>query len=308
MKFDLRVYVLVLSVSPLKIYIYKDGLARFATEKYTNPSQSNVKNVKMHLTNYAINRKSKNFDREIGEGKGSKRYITDVFHEISTIKKYNITVDELWGKVSDVVIKTLLTIQPILSQSCSTCHNDLKMPTSPCFEILGFDILLDSKLKAWLLEVNHSPSFTCDTKLDFDIKRGVIINALRMIDFDNLLRNKLNKKLKNSITRKQLAMYNFFFNDKESTNELPKIGNKENITKTKGKKEGKKEGKKSYSRYQNLSSLKNEKNKSLTKKSLSSIMYSKLSSFSLNSQGKNKKNSKEIKKKRRIIDNYKRNC
>ena len=151
MKFDLRVYVLVLSVSPLKIYIYKDGLARFATEKYSSPNQSNVKNVKMHLTNYAINKNSKNFDREIGEGKGSKRYITDVFHEISNMKKYDITVDELWGKISDVVIKTILTIQPMLSQSCSTCHNGLKIPTSPCFEILGFDILLDSKLKAWLL-------------------------------------------------------------------------------------------------------------------------------------------------------------
>lgn len=43
-----------------------------------------------------------------------------------------------------------------------------------CFEILGFDILLDKKLKPWLLEVNHLPSFNDDTDVDKEIKANLI--------------------------------------------------------------------------------------------------------------------------------------
>lgn len=54
-------YVVVNGINPLRIYIYKDGLARFATEKYMKPDENNIKNEMMHLTNYAINKESENF-------------------------------------------------------------------------------------------------------------------------------------------------------------------------------------------------------------------------------------------------------
>lgn len=52
-KFDLRIYVAITSINPLKIYKYKKGLVRLAGYKYSNKGE--FKNLKhMHLTNFAL--------------------------------------------------------------------------------------------------------------------------------------------------------------------------------------------------------------------------------------------------------------
>ena len=59
-KYDLRIYVLVTSYDPLKIYIYKNGLVRFATQKYNTLAKCCKKRF-MHLTNFAVNKKNSKF-------------------------------------------------------------------------------------------------------------------------------------------------------------------------------------------------------------------------------------------------------
>ena len=61
LKFDMRIYVLIAGVDPLRIFVFEDGLARFATEPYVPPRTENLENKFMHLTNYAINKNSPNF-------------------------------------------------------------------------------------------------------------------------------------------------------------------------------------------------------------------------------------------------------
>ena len=51
-----------------------------------------------------------------------------------------------------------------------------------CFELFGFDILIDSNFKPWLIEVNLAPSLECSSALDFKIKSNLIQNLLNLVN------------------------------------------------------------------------------------------------------------------------------
>lgn len=61
LKYDFRIYVMLYGVNPLRIYLHQMAFARFCTEPYQKPNKRNLKNIFMHLTNYAINKNSDNY-------------------------------------------------------------------------------------------------------------------------------------------------------------------------------------------------------------------------------------------------------
>lgn len=84
LKYDLRLYVLVCGVSPLRIYLHRFGMARFCTELYEKPVASNINNLFMHLTNYAINKTSDAYEDCEDEqgGDGHKRSLGAILNII----------------------------------------------------------------------------------------------------------------------------------------------------------------------------------------------------------------------------------
>lgn len=113
-KFDLRLYVLVTSVIPLRVYAFKDGLARFCTEEYIRPASDNLGERCMHLTNYAVNKGSDNFvapaDRD---DLGSKRSLRWLLEWVAS-KRGQERADALWRRMCSACVKTLVSIQPTL--------------------------------------------------------------------------------------------------------------------------------------------------------------------------------------------------
>lgn len=119
----------------------------------------------VHLTNYAINKDNPNFvfnESEQDLNHGHKRSLAEFFQ---TLKKRGFNSARIWASVKDIICKTMISGQPFLSHEYRMCqpHN---LQNDMCFEILGFDIMIDSEERAWLLEINYTPSFSCESPLD----------------------------------------------------------------------------------------------------------------------------------------------
>ena len=90
-------------------------------------------------------------------------------------------MEKLQKDIASLVIKTICSIQPYLAHKYKTCQID-NFSNNMCFEILGFDVMIDHKLKPWLIEVNHTPSFTTDTPFDEQIKSSLIEDTLKLLN------------------------------------------------------------------------------------------------------------------------------
>eukprot|EP00932_Pfiesteria_piscicida_P017551 SRR837773.4429.p2 GENE.SRR837773.4429~~SRR837773.4429.p2 ORF type:complete len:649 (+),score=295.50 SRR837773.4429:74-1948(+) len=208
-KFDLRIYVIVLSYDPLKVYINEEGLVRIATEKYSSAPESLASRT-MHLTNYSVNKLSEKFVQNT-DGRGAKVGLEkeakggDLEEQDEEGRAFKWSLAELqqyfkkkgldYGKmmegINDLAIKTLLAVEgPIRAEwskammqeeegwaarGSGGCHRH------SCFELYGFDVLVDSAMKPWLLEVNICPSLSSGSPLDKRIKTKLVADTLTLV-------------------------------------------------------------------------------------------------------------------------------
>lgn len=173
-KFDLRVYVAITSINPLRLYVYEEGLTRFATVKYNQTSKKQSRYV--HLTNYSLNKYNANFvnntDAEVDD-QGSKWSLTALRRKMGQM---GIDHNMIFRKIEDIIIKTLVSGENVINNA-----TEMFVPfPGNCFELLGFDILIDDTLEPWLLEVNLSPSLNCDSPLDQKIKAHLISDLFNL--------------------------------------------------------------------------------------------------------------------------------
>jgi hypothetical protein len=89
--------------------MYSDGLARFATEKYTTNTtgaQEGEEAMYKHLTNYSLNKENSNFEADASK---YKKPMKEVF---TKMEKEGIDIGKIYHDIKDIVVKTLICIHP----------------------------------------------------------------------------------------------------------------------------------------------------------------------------------------------------
>ncbi|CAE7454821.1 TTLL11 [Symbiodinium necroappetens] len=179
LKFDLRMYVCLAggsSRAPPAAWLCREGLARFCTEAYEQPSKKNMHRCMGHLTNYSLNKRSSKFEH-CGQS------VEEVYNDANTASKRPLTVclrqlchehldfdiEAFYADAVGIAQKVLGIMAPTL-----TCHHRQHGSSDEmrCFQVLGFDVMLGHDFKAYLLEVNNSPSISIDEALPIEPDMG----------------------------------------------------------------------------------------------------------------------------------------
>lgn len=151
--------------------MHTDGLARFASVKYSEKSDT-LNDRYMHLTNYSINKLSSNYTKneDANACKGHKWTVKSLWTYLSA---QGINTTLLWGALRNLVLRTVLAGEsPIYALTKLNTNSKYN-----CYELFGIDVILDSELIPWLLEVNISPSLHSASPLDMAVK-GPLVQAL----------------------------------------------------------------------------------------------------------------------------------
>jgi tubulin polyglutamylase TTLL2 len=197
-KFDMRLYVLVPSFNPLKVFLYTDGLVRFCTKPYSMEDFDRLR----HLTNASIQDTVKEEGSEglsdeerdafvesvssvikpIGKGDFSKRDLRTFLSYMKHNQGHDI--QQIWTKIQNVILLTLLSI----------FTKEKVQVTQNCFELLGFDILITEDLGIKLVEVNLGPSLSIGSEVDAYVKQPLCEDMLEIIDELVMKNPDLNKR------------------------------------------------------------------------------------------------------------------
>uniref|UniRef100_A0A669P0Q1 Tubulin--tyrosine ligase-like protein 9 n=1 Tax=Phasianus colchicus TaxID=9054 RepID=A0A669P0Q1_PHACC len=155
---------------PLKAWLYRDGFARFSSMRFTLNS---IDDHYVHLTNVAVQKTAPDYDPE----KGCKWMIQQL-RQYLTAKHGTGLVEVLFADMDNIFIKSLQSVQKVI------------ISDKRCFELYGYDILIDQDLKPWLLEVNASPSLAASSQEDYELKCHLLEDTLHVVDMEGRLTGK----------------------------------------------------------------------------------------------------------------------
>lgn len=196
-KFDLRLYVLILSLSPLRVFLCNEGLVRVCSESYFEPTGSATREERLqknkltrHLTNYGVNKHNDaHFDDSDDPADGSRGTKRTLSSTLAYLRARGDVPQGVWNSICELVRKTTLQLgracrderpEPELQLARLWCEPPKCSGTWPrrrsawnphhlrdrekreCFQLVGLDVIVDDQGTPHILEANCNPSFNFD--------------------------------------------------------------------------------------------------------------------------------------------------
>jgi hypothetical protein len=168
-KFDIRMWIMFMTNRENDVHIFKEGHLKATSLKY-NPDSNDLF---VHLTNYSVQKHNIHFSkieigneipfyefqRELDRKKTGINFIKDIYPKIVRIVRLTGGA-AIQGKMNFMNIKN-------------------------CFEIFGYDFILDENYKPYLLEINTNPGLEISSPLINQLLPRMIDDAFKLtIDDD----------------------------------------------------------------------------------------------------------------------------
>ena len=165
-KFDIRIWVLFTFISKtykFEVFVFKEGHLKACSETFNLDSDD----LYVHLTNYSVQKYNKNFSKiEIG-------------NEIS-FETFQKELDKR-GDGKNFKKDVLPKIIKIIAISANASKNKINiLSRKNCFEIFGYDFILDKNFEPFLLEINTNPGLEISSPLIEMLVPRMIDDAFRL--------------------------------------------------------------------------------------------------------------------------------
>ena len=160
-KFDIRCFVLV--DCNMNVFFCKEGHLKGSSESYNLDNTNKF----IHITNHSLQKKSNKFEMyELGNEMSYQDFKNYLISENISLEKFDEMINQM---------KLLVKI------SFKSVGNKLLKTTPPlCFEIFGYDFILDNEFKIWILEINNNPGLGISSPLIGNLVPRMLDDAFRL--------------------------------------------------------------------------------------------------------------------------------